>query len=47
MNVELLSGRERKWCGVLGKEKVGVECKNRCKWSKTLLSIFLEEMIFK
>ena len=31
MSVEL---RERKWCGVLGIEKVGVERKNHYKWSK-------------
>jgi len=34
MGVEL---RERKWCGMLGIEKVGIEGywkkKNHCKWS--------------
>jgi len=33
MSVELLGGRERKWCGVLGKEKGCVESWNHCKWS--------------
>jgi len=33
MSVELLGGRERKWCRVLGKEKWCVESWNHCKWS--------------
>lgn len=36
MSVEILGGRERKWPGVLGIEKMGVEWFCHFKWSNEL-----------
>jgi len=32
MSVELLGGKEKKWCRLLGIEKVDVEWFCHCKW---------------